>query len=140
MSMFKSKFASRLAIAKTVWLVVWVIGFFVLPKFAEVDMFLRVGILLWYTTLWGLIWIFWVMDKHPVLNFSMPYWFRGVFLWAWMNFVLVFFAQDQLLHVMQGTFLSWHSPFWLVLEWAIIGFIIDCLATKYAWEGKKLLK
>ena len=141
MSLFKTKFSIRLAIAKTIGFIFWLIWFFILPiMFGEKDLMLRLAILFWYTTLWGIIWIFGIMDKHPVLNFSMPFWFRWSLMWAWMNFLLVLFIYDRFVLMMQGTIIDWISPFWIIIEWVIIWIIIDFFATKFAWEGKKLVK
>ena len=68
----------------------------------------------------------------------MPWWIRAPILGAWMNFVLIFFAFDRFAEMMvtmfgaDGMFLS---PFWFVLEGAIVGLIIGYLATRFGGEG-----
>ncbi len=141
MKLFETKVAKRLSIAKWIGFLFWLSGFIFLPIFGEVDMMFRVAILLWYTTLWWLIWVFGYMDKHPIFsNWNLPWYFRWTFLWAWMNFVLALFWYNNLVSLMQWTCLEWWSPFWIILEWAIIWMIIDYFATKFGGEWKELIK
>ena len=138
--MFKSKMANRLFIAKTIGFIIWLLWFLCIPYFFwEVDMKLKLWILFWYTTLWGIIWIMWVMDKHPVFTTcKMPFWFRWVFFWAWLNFVLALFIYNDLLAMMSSMWYDWFSPFRFALEWAIVGLIIDFFATQFGWEWREL--
>jgi len=130
---------TRIAIGKAIGLVFGGIGFVSLPFiWPEADLFLRWGILLWYTTLGGIIGIFGVMTYHPMLRLPMPWWFRAPFLGGWMNFVLVFFAHEQmtrLLVIAFGENALLTSPFWFVAEGAIIGLIIGYFATRFGGEG-----
>ena len=57
-----------------------------------------------------------------------------------MNFVLVFFAHDDMSAMMisvfgEGGMLS--SPFWFVAEGAIFGVVVGYLATRFGGEGKE---
>ncbi|MDD2907444.1 MAG: hypothetical protein PHH98_02270 [Candidatus Gracilibacteria bacterium] len=141
MNLFKSKLMNRIAVGKAVGLVVGLCGFIMLPfVFENSDLYLRFAILFWYTTIGAFIGVMGIMDKHPVLKIPMPFWFRGPMIGAWMNFVLVLFMHDKLISLMQGTALSGHSPFWLIAEGMIIGFIIDLIATKVVGDGKNLIK
>ena len=68
----------------------------------------------------------------------MPWWIRGLFLGGWLNFVLTLFAYDVMGDMMVAVFgvngaLS--SPFWFVAEGAVIGLLIDYLATRFGGEG-----
>ena len=141
MAKFKNKLGLRVALAKTIGFVFGLIAFFSIPHiFWETSMYLRVGVLLWYTTIWAIIGLFWVMDKHPLFNISFPFWFRWIFMWAWLNLVVVFFWYSSLMLMVEWSMFEWYSPFWFALEWAMLGLIIDYIATKYYWEGKSLLK
>lgn len=141
MNLFKSKLMNRIAIAKIVWLVFWLLAFIMVPViFVNADSYLRFAILLWYTSIGWFIWVMWIVNKHPILNFSFPYWIRWPFLWGWMNFVLVLFIYDKVSVLMQGTAFSWFSPFWLIAEWMLVWFIVDLIATKVVWDWKKLIK
>ena len=133
---------TRIAIGKGIGLVVGLIGFILLPTFwAEADIMLRWGVLLWYITVGAFIGVFGVFTYHPVLKLPMPWWFRAPLIGAWMNFVLVFFAYDtfqaMMISVMRVASGIWTSPFWFVLEGAIIGLIIGYFATRFGGEGKE---
>jgi hypothetical protein len=57
-----------------------------------------------------------------------------------MNFVLTFFAYDTMKDMMVAMFGVdgfMASPFWFVLEGAIVGLLIGYLATRFGGEGKE---
>ena len=142
MDLFKSKLWTRIAIAKSLGFLFWLIGFYLLPVyFSEADLMLRFAILFWYTTLGWIIGIFGIMDRHPVFtSWSFPFWFRWILLWAWMNFLLVMFIYNDIINMIQWTCFEGYSPFWIITEWMVIWLIIEFFATKYGWEWKELMK
>ena len=84
--------------------------------------------------------MFGVLAWHPVPKLPLPWWFRAPMIGAWMNFVLVFFAYDAIATMMQSMFGTdgfLTSPFWIVPEGAVIGFVIDYFATRIGGEGKE---
>ena len=129
----------RIAIGKGVGFVFGLAGFLLLPYFLpDAGWLLRWGILFWYITVGAFIGVFGVVTFHPVLKLPMPWWFRATLVGAWMNFVLVFFAYDVMADMIiamfgEGGLIS--SPFWFVVEGAIIGLIIGFLATRFGGEG-----
>ncbi len=137
----KPSLVTRIAVGKGVGLVVGLAGFVLLPYFApEAGWLIRWGVLLWYTTLGALIGVFGVFDYHPILKLPMPWWVRAPFLGAWMNFVLTFFAYDtfrDMLVAMFGAGSALTSPFWFVLEGALVGLLIGYFATRFGGEGKE---
>ena len=132
---------TRIAIGKTLGLVVGLIGMFSLPYFLpDVGWMLRWGVLLWYTTFGAIIGVFGVFTYHPILKLPMPWWIRAPFIGAWLNFVLVFFVYDTFATMMVTIFGAdglFQSPFWFALEGAIVGFIIGYFATRFGGEGKE---
>ncbi len=128
---------TRIAVGKAAGFVIGLAGFIAIPYlWPDAGWLIRWGMLLWYTTLGGLIGIAGVMSWHPVLKFPMPWWFRAPILGAWMNFVLTFFAYDALAVLFAPLgFLA--SPFWFVLEGAVVGLVIGFFATRYGGEGKE---
>ncbi len=137
----KPSLIARIAIGQGVGCVIGLAGFLLLPFFVpEADWLIRWGILLWYTTLGAIIGVFGVIDYHPILKLPMPWWVRAPILGAWMNFVLTFFAYDtmkDMLVAMFGVDGFMASPFWFVLEGAIVGLLIGYLATRFGGEGKE---
>jgi len=132
---------TRIAIGKSIGLAFGLIGFIFLPFFLpEAGWMIRWGILLWYTTLGAIVGVFGVITYHPILKLPLPWWFRAPLIGGWMNFVLTFFAYDvmqQMLVFMFGQDGLFSSPFWFVLEGALIGLIIGYVATRFGGEGKE---
>ena len=129
----------RTGSAKMIGMAFGLVGFFMIPYFWPGEsMWLRVGILLWYTTFGAMIGILGMFDHHPLLKFRLSFWFRGLVFGTWFNLVLVFLMHDKLSVLMQqldGAFGGIQGPFWIVLEGAVLGLVIDAGATKIAGEG-----
>lgn len=141
--MFQSpSLVKRIAIGKAIGLAVGIVGVGCMLLFApNSGTLLLWGVALWYATLGALIGMFGLFTEHPVFKFSMPWWFRSSFLGAWMNFVLTFFAYDSfqiLLVNVFGDLGAEISPFWFVLEGAIVGLLIGYFTTRYGGEGESL--
>ena len=134
---------ARIAIGKLVGFIFGASAFIFVPLFMpEASQRLIWAFFFWYITFGAIIGAFGVMGKIPVINITLPWWFRGAYIGAWLNLVLTLFIYDQLLLLMQGMFgadslLS--SPFWLVLEGLIVGFVVDYFATKYGGEGPQIM-
>ena len=132
---------TRIAIGKATGFLFGLFGFIFLAYFLpDVGVMIRWGVLLWYTTVGAIIGVFGVFTYHPILKIPFPWWLRAPLLGASMNFVLVLFAFDDIQSMMTSLFgeagiLS--SPFWFAAEGAVIGLIIDYLATKFGGEGKE---
>lgn len=135
----KPSLMTRIAVGKFIGILVGVLAFFILPLLVpDVDMMFRLALLLWYITFGAIIGVFGVFTYHPVLNIPMPWWFMAPFMGAWLNFLLSLFIYDQLIVMMatmMGTESFFQSPFWIVIEGAVIGYVIGFFATKYGGEG-----
>lgn len=131
--------ATRVAIGKAIGLAIGLIGFFTLPMvYPDAAWQTRWGILFWYLTLGAVVGMAGVFTWLPVLMLPMPWWVRAPVIGAWMNFVLTFFAHEEMSRVLIAVFgrdggLS--SPFWFVAEGAIVAGIIGYCATRVAGEG-----
>ena len=139
----RSSLFTRIAIGKGIGLIVGLIGFILMPWFMpEPYELIRWGVLFWYITVGAVIGMFGVVTWHPVLHLPMPWWFRAPLIGGWMNFVLAFFAYDQLQIMLLHTFGEnglLQSPFWVVAEGIIVGLIIGFVATKFGGEGKDIV-
>lgn len=135
---------TRIGVGKSIGFLFGLAGFLLLPHFLpEASALIRWGILLWYTTVGAVIGVFGVYTRHPVLKLPMPWWLRAPLIGAWMNFVLVFFAYDTmhaLLSSLFGTNELLTSPFWFILEGAVVGLVIGYFATRFGGEGKETLE
>jgi len=137
----KTLVMTRVVIGNGIGFIIGLIGLIVLPYFiADVSWLLRWGILFWYITVGAFIGMFGVITWHPILKLPLPWWVRSSWVGAWMNFVLVFFAYD----IMKATMVytlgadgALSSPFWFVLEGAIIGLIMGYFATRFGGEGEE---
>ena len=137
----KPSLTTRIIIGKSLGFLFGLLGLILLPYFyPESDWLLRWGILFWYTTLGAIVGVFGVYTYHPILKLPLPWWLMSTLLGAWMNFVLTFFAYDQLQKLMYAVFGEmgiFTSPFWFTSEGAIIGLIIGYFATRFGGEGKE---
>ena len=130
---------TRIAVGKLAGMVIGVIALIALTQqmpylgWAE-----RIGFLLWYTTLGAFVGLFGVINYHPVLKMPMPWWFRAPLVGAWMNLLLTLLAADLLAEIMEFIFGEnsvFSSPWWFVVEGAVVGLLIGYLATKFGGEG-----
>ena len=133
----------RIGVGKAVGFVIGLAGFILLPQFLpDAGWQLRWGILLWYMTLGAIIGVFGVFNRHPVLGIPLPWWLRAPVIGAWMNFVLVFFAWQPMEAMLKSTFGAGStlvSPFWFVLEGAVVGLVIGFCATRAGGEGRDIV-
>lgn len=133
----------RIGIGKLFGFLFGLTAFLIMPMLMPEtnEMFLW-AMLLWYTAMGAIIGVFGVFTYHPVLKLPMPWWFRALVIGAWLNFVLTLFIYDQLkvfslaMFDQSGMFAS---PFWFVLEGAIIALIIGYFATSIAGEGPEVI-
>jgi len=129
----------RIAIGKAIGFVIGLAGFIALPFLVpEISWQLRWGILFWYTTVGAIIGVFGIFSRHPVLMIPLPWWVRAPLIGGWMNFVLMFFAYDQMEVVLIAVFGAGSMltmPLWFVVEGAIVGALIGGIATRVGGEG-----
>lgn len=139
----KPSLTTRIAVGKLVGFAIGLLGFlYILLFLPQVDPFLGWGVLFWYTTVGAIIGVYGVYARHPVLDLPMPWWMRAPLIGAWMNFVLVFFAYEKfraLMVTMFGAGSGLTSPWWFVLEGAIVGLVIGWIATRLGGEGPETL-
>ncbi len=137
----KPSLLTRITVAKMVGFVFGLAGFFAAPAFGVDDIKLRLAILFWYTTVGAFIGVSGVMTRHPLLNMKFPWWLTGPAIGGWMNFVLVLFAWDVFAPMMAGgAFWGFTSPWWVVLEGLVVGFVIAGLATRFGGEGPQTVQ
>lgn len=133
---------TRIAVGKLIGFLIGLGGFILLPHFLpDASLMLRWGIFLWYITFGAIIGVFGVLNYNPVIKMTMPWWFMSIFIGAWMNFVLVFFAHEPMSAMIVSVFGAGgaiSSPFWFAAEGAIVGLIIGYFATRFGGEGPEV--
>ena len=139
MMLKKPSLVTRIGIGKAVGAIIGLLGLLTLHFLApDIGWTMKWGILFWYTTVGAIIGVFGVYDRHPVINFPFPWWFRAPFLGAWLNFVVVLLAYDSMQQTMLavlGDTSVFRSPYWFALEGAVAGLIIGYCATRLGGEG-----
>jgi len=145
--MFKFKNPSlitRIAVGKLTGLIIGLLGLVMIPfLMPETPMIFRVAILLWYITLGAIVGIYGIFTEHPIFKFKLCCWVRSSMIGAWMNLMVVLFAYEilaDILYVAFGTNGVFMSPYWFVLEGALVGLIIEYFAKKYGGQGKETVK
>lgn len=129
----------RLGTAKVAGFLVGLLGFFLVPAlWPDAGPWFRWGVLVWYGTFGVMIGLLGLFDRHPLLKFRMPFWFRGILFGAWFNLVFTLLTYEKLTALMAAHpdgFAGLHSPFWMVAEGAVVGLVIDAVATRVGGEG-----
>ena len=126
----------RIGVGKALGLAVGLLCFWLQPVLVgESAPLYAWGLLLWYPTLGALAGVYGIFAYHPVLNFPMPWWFRGALLGAWMNLLLALFVGDNIGAMTISLFSKEHTPFWLILDGVIVCMIFDYLLTTWFGEG-----
>ena len=138
--MFKNpSLTTRIGVGKLAGLMVGLLGVGVIAGLG-VDLALRiqVGMVLWYATLGAVVGVFGTYDQHPVVKMALPWWLVAVIVGAWMNFVLVLIAFDELSAIMTlmfGTGGALQSPYWFVAEGGVVGWLIGWAAARLGGYG-----
>lgn len=137
----KPSLLTRVAVGKLIGLLLGAIGFVAAPSFGIDDMKLRLGILFWYSGIGAFIGMAGVFTWHPMLKMKMPWWFMGSLIGAWMNFILILIAWNVIAPLMAANPIwGLTSPWWGVVEGAIIGLLIAGLATLFGGEGPEVTR
>ncbi|WP_445945164.1 hypothetical protein [Shewanella sp.] len=121
----------QIALGKLLGLFAGLAGFLMLKYcFPETGALFRWGILLWYITFGAVIGLCVQISYHPILKCKLPVWLTTGVMGAWLNFVMSFFAFDQLLALMQNIFGIdglLQSPFWFTAEGMVMGLLFGII-------------
>lgn len=135
----KPSLVTRVAVGKLVGLAVGLLGLLLFPwLWPDLPWHMRFGFVCWYTTMGAMIGLCGVFKDHPWLKLPMPWWWRSFMVGAWMNFCLMLLLCTELetmLVELVGEESVWNAPAWFVVEGALVGLLIDGLATHFGGEG-----
>lgn len=123
---------TRIALGAMIGVLIGLGGFVLVPVVMEQpDPWLRWGILFWYPSLGATIGAL-LRDSSERL----PRWVIGGLFCGWMNTVLTFFAHDQMARFLADVFTdgTFTSPFWFVLEGAVVGAVIGLVIDRFGTD------
>ncbi|MBU1292453.1 hypothetical protein KJ819_00100 [Patescibacteria group bacterium] len=134
--------AGRVSIGISSGLVVGVLAIVSLPLFGfPLFSMFGFGTLLMFVFMGILIGFLGLFSRHPLLNFSMPWWVRGLMVGFMLTLMYILLSYGSLVVIMQSALVSWmgfSSPFWVLLDGMTLGVIISALETRFAGEGEEL--
>ncbi|HEY5713994.1 MAG TPA: hypothetical protein VIT68_01455 [Candidatus Gracilibacteria bacterium] len=135
--------AGRVAVGKIIGLLVGLLIFFGAPSMGlELSTRFALGLILFYVMLGAFVGLMGVMDHHPIFKFKMPYWLRGIIIGVGMHLMLVLLAYDQMSLIMQLKIvqsMGFSSPFWVLIDGAVLGFLMEFIVTRHCGEGMQKL-
>lgn len=139
----KKSLATRLVIGKLLGIVFGVIFMCVFVHMNnEVLSYQSFGMLILFILLGVTSGFMGIYTRHPLFGFKLPWWLRGAVVGLSFTLVLVLLDYAHFVSLMNHEIfvsLGFESPFWVLVDGAIIGMIIDFVQTKIAGEGKELL-
>lgn len=138
----KPSLVIRVVVGKVSGLILGATAFVIVPLLElSHDPLITWGIMFWYATLGAVVGFSGGYDPFYGKP-AIPGWLNGVIVGSWMNFVMVLMAYDNLKGMMialVGAHSVIGSPFWFVLEGAVVGLVIAYLTTRFGGEGKKTI-
>ena len=132
----------RIVIGKTIGLLLGIVVILFLPSFniPMMSMF-GLGTLAMFVLMGVMTGFMGIFDRHPALDFTMPWWLRGGIVGFFFMLMYVLFTYETLELVMQSSLVSWMgltSPFWALADGIFFGALMGFIETKFAGEGPNL--
>lgn len=138
----KHSIVNRVIIAKVIGFVAGLLCVFIMPMMGStLGIHFSIGIVLFMILMGALVGFMGIVDRHPIFKFKMPFWLRGIVVGAFMYLILILLSYDQIavmLSQMDFMGMEFKSPYWSLIDGAILGLIMEWAATKYAGEGSNL--
>lgn len=134
--------SGRLVIGKTIGALVGILTMLLLPQFnIPVFSMFGLGTLIMFLLMGSMTAFMGIFDRHPALNFKMPWWVRGPLVGVTFMLMYVLFTYDTLEVIIKSPLISWmglESPFWALIDGIFFGGLMGYLETKFAGEGEDL--
>jgi hypothetical protein len=133
----KDSITNRIIIGKSIGLVSGIAVFLMLRLMgATIDLKLGIGLMFFYIFLGALIALIGMFDRHPIFKFKMHWWLTGIAIGLVFHLMLILISYDQLaIMLQQMDIFGMISPWWSLIDGAIIGLIMAFVETKFAGEG-----
>ena len=135
----KNSVAGRIFIAKSIGFLLGGAAFILLQAFqAETTMKFEFGIWLTFILMSLMIALVGILDRHPVFNFRMAFWFRGAVVGGAFFLLLVLVGFEQVQSLLTLDVVAWTgltSPWWILIDGIFYGIIIAWITTWFGGEG-----
>jgi hypothetical protein len=141
--MFKlHSIAGRVAVGMSIGVILGLLIMGLAPSFnmPVVSMF-GLGTLLMFMLMGAFIGLIGIFDRHPVFDFKMAWWIRGIIGGILFMLMYIFLSYDMLTVIIQSELLSWmgfRSPFWALLDGLFIGMLMAYIEMMVAGDEKNL--
>lgn len=141
--MFKiQSITGRIFIGKLIGLILGVLVLLFLPSFnIEMTSMFGLGTLLMFVLMGSMTGFAGIFDRHPALNFKMPWYIRGPLVGIMFMLMYILFTYETIELILKSNLVSWmgfESPFWTLLDGIFIGGLMGLIETKIAGEGPDL--
>lgn len=138
----KESVAGRIIIGKAIGLIFGLAFILILPTvgFDLLDM-IGLGALLLFVLMGAMIAFVGQFDRHPVFDFKIKWWMNGIAVGLLFMLLFVLLTYSELEMIMSSALISWTgltSPFWALIDGALIGLIMSFVETQIAGRGAQL--
>jgi hypothetical protein len=132
----------RVVIGKSIGFVIGLLIMLLLPAFdMPIFSMFGLGTLLMFMFMGVLTGFMGLFDRHPILQFRMPWWLRGGVIGFAFLLMHILLSYHSFGTIMQSSLVSWAgltSPFWALIDGVLFGMLMSFVETKFAGEGKDL--
>ena len=141
----KHSITGRVFISKATGFTIGSLALIILPLISiETSLEFRIGFLLLMITMGAMIGFVGMFKHHPLFpSIAMPWWLRGPSVGMLFFLILVLLAKDQLSPFVSLDIVAWTgltSPYWALVDGAILGGLIGYITTKICGEGDLPIK
>jgi hypothetical protein len=135
----------RIVVGKITGFTIGTLALVLLPLISiDTSLEFRIGFLLLMVMMGAMIGLVGIFTQHPLFPFiAMPWWLRGPSIGILFFLILVLLAKDSLLSLMSLDIVMWMgltSPYWALIDGAILGGLMGYLTTKICGEGNLPIK
>jgi hypothetical protein len=141
----KHSITGRIFVGEMTGFIIGVLALILLPLISvETSLEFRIGFLLLIVIMGAMIGFIGMFTRHPLFPIiTMSWWLRGPSVGILFFLVLILLAKDSLLPFMSLDIVTWMgltSPYWALIDGAILGGLIGFITTKICGEGNLPLK